>query len=70
MNSTFWLLYGLSAIDLMLTNSSVVFDGLLNDVRIVFYLFIGCLRLINIYWIELDSLSIIVLCGIDVHGHR
>ena len=62
MNPSFWLLYGLSDIDLMLTNSSVVFYGLLNDVIIIFNWCIIGLRFIILYWADVNSLSIILWC--------
>ena len=45
----------------MLINSTVVFYGLLNVVRIVFNWCICCLRLINLYLIDLDSLNIMII---------
>ena len=60
MNPSFWQLYGLSNIDLMLMNSSVVFYGLSNDVVIVLNWYLGCLRLMNLYLIELVSLNMLV----------
>lgn len=60
MNPSFWLLYGLSDIFLMHMNSNVVFYELLNDVRVVLNYSVNGLRLINLYWIDIVSLSIIV----------
>ena len=53
MNPSFWLLYGLSDLDLMLMNSSVVFYGLLIDVIILLNRYLGCIGLMNLHWINL-----------------
>ena len=59
MNSL-WLLYELLDIGLMFMNYGVVFYGLSTNVRIVFNWYLIGLRLINLYWTYLGSLSIMI----------